>query len=55
MVTIIKKGTPKAKMKKIFKEACSNTPKKDIRKYAGVLQNDIDPVKYQKKVRNEWG
>ncbi|MGK7391086.1 MAG: hypothetical protein ACNS60_12075 [Candidatus Cyclobacteriaceae bacterium M2_1C_046] len=54
MVTVIKKGTPIDKMKKLLNEAFSKTPKKNIRKYAGVLQTDIDPLDYQKQMRNEW-
>ena len=55
MVTIIKKGMPIAKMKKLLKEAFSRTPKKNIRQYAGMLKTDIDPMEYQKMSRDEWG
>lgn len=54
MVTIIKKGTPIEKMKRLLNEAFSRTPKKSIRKYAGILKTDIDPLAYQKQMRNEW-
>ena len=54
MVTVIKKGTPIDKMKKLLNEAFSKTPKKNIRKYAGILQTDINPLEYQKQMRNEW-
>lgn len=54
MVTIIKKGTSIVQMKKLLKEAFSKTPRRDIRQYAGVLKTDIDPLKYQNKMRNEW-
>ena len=54
MVTVIKKGTPIEKMKKLMNEAFSRTPKKDIRKYAGILKSDIDPLEFQKQMRNEW-
>lgn len=54
MVTIIKKGTPLVKMKKLLKDAFKKAPKKDLRQYAGVLQADVDPVKYQQQMRDEW-
>lgn len=54
MVTIIKRGTPIYKMKKLLKEAFSKTPKRDIRQYAGVLKTDLDPEAYQKQMRDEW-
>ncbi|ELR68862.1 hypothetical protein C900_05688 [Fulvivirga imtechensis AK7] len=54
MITIIKRGTPIEKMKQLLNEAFSKTPKKNIKKYAGVLKTDIDPLEYQKQMRNEW-
>ncbi|HEX8546748.1 MAG TPA: hypothetical protein VF691_07270 [Cytophagaceae bacterium] len=54
MVTIIKKGTPKQEAKKLIDEAVAKAGRKDLRKYAGVLKTDIDPLEYQKKIRNEW-
>ena len=54
MVTVIKKGTTKDEIKKQIDEAVSKTPKRDIRKYAGKLKMDIDPLEYQIKMRNEW-
>jgi len=52
MVTIIKKGTPKMEAKKLINEAVAKAGKKDLRKYAGILKSDIDPLKYQKEIRN---
>jgi uncharacterized protein YqgV (UPF0045/DUF77 family) len=54
MVTVIKKGTPKEEIKKCIDEVVSKAPKKDIKKYAGALKTDIDPLEYQRKMRNEW-
>jgi hypothetical protein len=55
MVTVIKKGTSKEEIKKRINEAVSKTPKKDIMKYAGKLKlTGIDPLEYQKKMRDEW-
>jgi hypothetical protein len=56
MVTIIKKGTSIKEIKKrldgvIRKKSRNN----DIMKYAGKLKHlDIDPLKYQKNMRDEW-
>lgn len=54
MVTIIKKGTHKQDAKKLLDEAVAKAGKKDLRKYAGILKTDIDPLAYQKQIRNEW-
>lgn len=54
MVTIIKKGTPKEEIKKRVNEVISKSPKRDIMKYAGKLKTDIDPLEYQRQMRDEW-
>jgi len=54
MVTIIKKGSPKDEIRKRINKVVSKSQKKDIRKYAGILKTDIDPIDYQKNMRNEW-
>jgi hypothetical protein len=54
MVTIIKKGMPKDEAKKLIDDAVAKAGKKDLRKYAGILKTDIEPLEYQKKIRNEW-
>lgn len=54
MVTVIKKGTSKEEIKRKINEVVSKTSKSDILKYAGKLKMDIDPLEYQKKLRNEW-
>jgi len=54
MVTIIKKGTPKEEIKRKVDEVISKSSKKDIMKYAGKLKTDIDPLKYQSQMRDEW-
>lgn len=54
MATIIKRGTSAKKAKKLIDEAVAKAGKKDLKKYAGVLKNDIDPLDYQKKIRDEW-
>ncbi len=59
MVIIIKKGTPKEEIIKRVDEVVTKTSKTDIMKYAGMLKMDrddysIDPLEYQKQIRNEW-
>ena len=54
MVVVIKKGTPKEEIKKRMNEIISRDRKKGIMKYAGKLNLDIDPLKYQRSLRNEW-
>jgi hypothetical protein len=54
MVTVIKKGTPKEEIKKRINEVVSKTSKRDIMKYAGKLKTSIDPLEYQKQIRDEW-
>jgi len=54
MITIIKKGASIKEMRKLLNKAFSKVPQKNIRKYAGALKTDIDPLEYQKQMRNEW-
>ena len=54
MITVIKKGTPKEEIKRRVNAIISKAPKRDIMKYAGRLKTDIDPLEYQKKMRDEW-
>ncbi|WP_235940978.1 hypothetical protein [Cyclobacterium roseum] len=54
MVTIIKKGTPKEEIKRRVDEVISKSPKRDITKYAGKLKTGIDPLAYQRQMRDEW-
>ncbi len=54
MVTIIKKGTSIREIKKKINEAVSKSQGRNIKKYAGKLKLEIDPLKIQKKMRDEW-
>ena len=54
MITIIKKGASIEEMRKLLNKAFSKVPQKNVRKYAGALKTDIDPLEYQKQMRNEW-
>lgn len=54
MVTIIKKGTPRKEIKKRINDVVSKSHSRNIKKYAGKLKLDIDPLEYQRHIRNEW-
>lgn len=54
MVTVIKKGTPKAEIRKKMDTVLARGRNNSILKYAGTLKTDIDPLTYQKDLRNEW-
>jgi hypothetical protein len=54
MVTVIKKGTPKEEIRRRINEIVSQKPKEDIRKYAGSLSTEINPMDYQNTIRDEW-
>ena len=54
MITIIKKGTPREDIKKQITNAVSGSRKRDISKYAGKLKLEVDPLDYQKQMRDEW-
>ena len=54
MVTVIKKGTSKDEIKKQIDKIVSKNPKKDIKKYAGKLTLNVDPLVFQRQMRDEW-
>ncbi len=56
MISIIKKGTNKAKIQAILKERARRKPPKsiDVKRYSGVIKLKEDPLEMQKKWRNEW-
>ncbi|HUH33646.1 MAG TPA: hypothetical protein VLZ28_06805 [Daejeonella sp.] len=54
MVTIIKKGTTKEEIGKQIDKVVSKSPRKDIREFAGKMNIDLDPLKFQRQMRDEW-
>ena len=56
MTTIIKEMLGKKKVNKILKHPAANKQRKslDAKKYFGILKLKEDPVKIQRKLRNEW-
>ncbi len=54
MVTIIKKGTSIDEIKRKIDEIFSRSSKREILKYAGKLKTDINPLEFQKRMRDEW-
>ena len=55
MTTILKSGQPLEELLKKL-EAASSSKKKgvDAKKYSGVLKTEIDPLAYQKQMRDQW-
>ncbi|MEM8894520.1 MAG: hypothetical protein AAGC88_08080 [Bacteroidota bacterium] len=49
----MKKGTPIKQLKKKL-DAVVASSKSDIHQYAGTVKLSIDPLKWQKKKRDEW-
>jgi hypothetical protein len=54
MATIIKKGATKAEIVEKINSLKKERSKKDLLKLSGSLKLDVDPVVFQKKLRNEW-
>jgi hypothetical protein len=54
MATIIKKGSSKSEIVESIRKAAGKRPDKGLLKLAGSLKVDIDPLEYQKKLRDEW-
>ena len=53
MTFIIKKNFKKEEIQKIFDQLTSER-KFDAFKYCGKLRLTVDPLAFQKKMRNEW-
>lgn len=55
MTTILKSGEPIEELRKKLDKAISKKTKGvDTSKYSGILKSDLDPLEYQKKMRDEW-
>jgi len=57
MVVKIKKGDSSSVIQEKINEitSASGTPKGfDAKKYSGIIKSDVDPVAYQRKLRDEW-
>ncbi len=57
MVLILKKGASEEEMQLIKKKLQKKSRKAgvDIKKYSGTIKLKEDPLKIQKKLRDEWG
>ncbi|WP_168199352.1 hypothetical protein [Pedobacter aquae] len=53
MVTIINKGTPLEEIKKQINTVVAKK-KNNIKKFAGTVKLDVDPMEWQNKLRDEW-
>ncbi len=54
MVTIIKKGTSREKIRQALKKRTVKIKSPDLLKYCGSISLPEDPLLLQKKWRNEW-
>ena len=55
MVTVIKKGIPLSEMiQKLNKLVLKKNQGFQSKKYSGKIKTKIDPLSYQKNLRNEW-
>ncbi len=55
MVTVIKKGIPISEMmQKLNKLVSKENRGLQSKKYSGKIKAQIDPLSYQKSLRNEW-
>lgn len=55
MVTVLKKGTTVEKKMALLKSVSKGKSKGvNAYKYLGVLKKKIDPLEFQKKLRDEW-
>jgi hypothetical protein len=53
MTTIIRKNLTKTVIRELFRNILPRK-KFDAQKYCGIIQLNIDPLKYQRPVRDEW-
>jgi hypothetical protein len=54
MVTIIKKGISTAEIQRKIQKALKGKRKLSIMDFAGLLKSEIDPLDFQKQIRDEW-
>ncbi|MGV3538693.1 MAG: hypothetical protein ACO1OQ_02720 [Rufibacter sp.] len=54
MVTVIKKGASKEEIRKQLAAVIPQSSKKNILEFAGKLKTAINPLEYQKQMRDEW-
>jgi len=54
MVTIIKKGTSREKIRLALKKRLVKIKSPDLKKYCGSISLAADPMELQKEWRDEW-
>lgn len=54
MATVIKKGASKTEIRESIRKAVQKSPSKQISQLAGMLKARVNPLEYQKKLRDEW-
>ena len=54
MATVIKKGASKTEIRESIRKAVQKNSSKQISLLAGKLKARVNPLDYQKKIRDEW-
>ena len=54
MATVIKKGASKKEVRDSISKAIKGNPALQMSELAGKLKSKVNPLEYQKKVRDEW-
>lgn len=54
MATVITKGSSKKEIQKKLNKISKSSSKSDLKKLCGTLRLESDPLKLQKKWRDEW-
>ena len=54
MTVEIKTPVTKEKVQQAIEQLSKDPDKKSLRKHFGKLKRNLDPLDYQKQVRNEW-
>ena len=54
MVTVIRRGTRKKKIKEILDRHKRKKKSIDLKSYCGVINLKVDPMKIQRELRSEW-
>lgn len=54
MTIVIDKKISKSEIKTVLEKFDKSTKKIGLKKHFGVLKNDVDALKMQKELRNEW-
>lgn len=54
MTVVIDRKISKTAIKTVLEKFVKETKKTGLKKHFGILKNDVDALKMQKELRNEW-